>query len=640
MDFEAAFQLIDAAIFTKTGRHLSAPEVTILRGTWEGITYEQMAETSQYSLNYLMRDIGPKFWRLLSDVLEEEVSKTNVRSVLERHRRSPSSPGQSPDQSGQSSSMSEQETSSEVSNPESLQLTNEGHSLRDWSEAPDVSIFYDRSKELATLKQWIVKDGCRLVALQGLSGVGKTALASKLGEEIQNQFEAVIWRSLNRVPTLKVLLDNLLKLLPQTFVQADGEPVSQLMASLRARRCLLILDGLESVLQTGQLAGRYREGYEDYGELLRRVGEESHQSCLLITSLENPREIALRSGETSPVRSFTLSGLQEEGGQEILKAEGLVAQENWRTLINQYQGNPSALKIAANLIRELFNGNVAEFLERETFVFGDIGELLAPLLGRLSDLEKEVLCWLAIERQAISFSTLQANITLAISEGELLEVLSSLGQRSLIETKATEGKSLFALQPMVMEYVTSQLIEQISGKVPAREKSQRRQLSLLEETIELTPSAKKPAHLSQWFENRFEEGWQPLEALLAKSKKLSPRLRSTYHLRGEDFVRRFKPLHLETPSHSQAVALLVAIAKEAEQKVGVRVQVQPMGEETFLPANLKLSLLNDSGEMLREVQSQSQDHFIQLPYFRGEPKERFSIQVALASISLTEDFVI
>ena len=84
----------------------------------------------------------------------------------------------------------------------------------------------------------------------------------------------------------------------------------------------------------------------------------------------------------------------------------------------------------------------------------------------------------------------------------------------------------------------------------------------------------------------------------------------------------------------------MAIAKEAEQKVGVRVQVQPMGEETFLPANLKLSLLNDSGEMLREVQSQSQDHFIQLPYFRGESKERFSIQVALASISLTEDFVI
>lgn len=37
----------------------------------------------------------------------------------------------------------------------------------DWGEAPDVSSFYGRAAELATLEQWIVSDRCRLVALLG-----------------------------------------------------------------------------------------------------------------------------------------------------------------------------------------------------------------------------------------------------------------------------------------------------------------------------------------------------------------------------------------------------------------------------------------------------------------------------------------
>ena len=38
----------------------------------------------QYSLNYLMRDIGPKLWNLLSEALREKIAKPNFRSVMER----------------------------------------------------------------------------------------------------------------------------------------------------------------------------------------------------------------------------------------------------------------------------------------------------------------------------------------------------------------------------------------------------------------------------------------------------------------------------------------------------------------------------------------------------------------------------
>ena len=61
---------------------------------------------------------------------------------------------------------------------------------------------------------------------------------------------------------------------------------------LKQHRCLLVLDNAESILKLGAHCGLYRPGYEDYGVLLKQVGEQSHQSCLLLTSREKPLEFS------------------------------------------------------------------------------------------------------------------------------------------------------------------------------------------------------------------------------------------------------------------------------------------------------------------------------------------------------------
>lgn len=45
----------------------------------------------------------------------------------------------------------------------------------DWGEATDVSVFYGRTEELSKLEQWVVQDNCRVVALLGMGGIGKTS---------------------------------------------------------------------------------------------------------------------------------------------------------------------------------------------------------------------------------------------------------------------------------------------------------------------------------------------------------------------------------------------------------------------------------------------------------------------------------
>ncbi len=113
----------------------------------------------------------------------------------------------------------------------------------------------------------------------------------------------------------------------------------------------------------GDRAGHYTQGYEGYGDLFRRVGEEPHISCLVLTSREKPQELAPLEGEASPVRSLSLGGLGQIEGQEILKDKGLSGSEKeLKKLVEKYSGNPLALKLVSEPIRELFGGKIATFL--------------------------------------------------------------------------------------------------------------------------------------------------------------------------------------------------------------------------------------------------------------------------------------
>src|SRR6266566_6054984 len=76
----------------------------------------------------------------------------------------------------------------------------------DWGEAPSLTHFYGRIGELEEIKQWITGEGCRVVALLGMGGIGKTAFAAKLAEQVKADFEYVFWRSLQHTPPLQQIL--------------------------------------------------------------------------------------------------------------------------------------------------------------------------------------------------------------------------------------------------------------------------------------------------------------------------------------------------------------------------------------------------------------------------------------------------
>ena len=116
-----------------------------------------------------------------------------------------------------------------------------------------------------------------------------------LGHRLAPHFEVVLWRSVRDAPSCEELVADCITFFSETppaaFPASLEQRINQLVARLRASRCLLVLDNLETLLASGDPEGSYLPGYEGYGRLIQRLAESAHQSCVLLTSREKPREI-------------------------------------------------------------------------------------------------------------------------------------------------------------------------------------------------------------------------------------------------------------------------------------------------------------------------------------------------------------
>ena len=346
-------------------------------------------------------------------------------------------------------------------------------SKQDWDEEIDVSCFYGREEELGQLEQWILGDRCRLIILSGMGGIGKTSLSVKLGENLQEQFQYVLRRSLRHEPPIGDLLTEI-----HTFLCTETEPqipsaieeqIAQIVEFLRDRRCLLLLDDFEAILSRGKLAGQYKKNHQNYSELIRRIGQERHQSCLLIVTREKPREITALASDSSPVRALKLRGLSLEKARKILTDRGFSASQNGTNqLIQLYRGHPLALKLISSTIQDIFGGEIFEFLKQSTLVLGDImPTIFYQQFDRLSKLEREIVYWLTIEGDPVSLSQIKNDLRFSgTSSSEIVAALESLKRRSLLEiSKSIDGFAEFTLGTVFMKYITKQLIDEFLREI-------------------------------------------------------------------------------------------------------------------------------------------------------------------------------
>jgi hypothetical protein len=446
MDIAEALRIADDLAFSSRNKHLNDLERSIIESVCQGKKYSQIAQDNYCEQSHV-NDVAANLWKVLSDALGEKVSKSNFKSAIERyHSKIESSTGfvQQINPFNVCSDITIHNQFDPQSKP--IDRTNSPNYLK---TIPDLAPIYGRTQELGSLKQWILTEQARSIVISGTAGIGKTALARQLLEDIKDEFEEIVWQSLGCQRSVVDFIDrNLIaslniKALPEPPLDLEAR-LSLLLEHFREHRCLIILDDVDRLFSSGELAGNYTEEYREYRELFRRIWEKNHRSCVWLLSREEPSELAVMLGNNSSIHSLPLGGIGE-GGREIFRARGLSDEDRWDDAIDHLGGNPAYLESVSIAINKLFGGKVAEFCKyEELFLTEDIKLLLNHQFRRLSGSEQAVIKFLASENIPVTIA--RSIESLNLSPADVGHAIVSLVRRGLIDRTETKDGAFFGVR--------------------------------------------------------------------------------------------------------------------------------------------------------------------------------------------------
>ncbi|MFB2970762.1 NB-ARC domain-containing protein [Aerosakkonema sp. BLCC-F183] len=443
-------QWVDQLVFKQTGNHLNNLQKNVVQGIWEGKTYAEIAKEFGYHSENHIGNVSRELYKILSNQLGEDINKSNFCSTIERLKNSFNWPNSSQVICiGNNSSFNvcplNQKNNSNSNKDNQINLTEK--SYHDLTLAPKITHFYDRTLELQTLSRWLTTQNPRLISVLGLSGIGKTTLVKQFVDLNLSQFDVIIWKSIKLSPFLDTIITDIFTLINSELIQTDNK-LTQLFNLLRQQKCLIVLDDVQDLFTSGQLAGNYKTEYKDYKTFFTMMTEIEHQSSLILIGQEQCQEMLCLDEQLYPVKCLDLKGLDNT---DILKNWGLKDEQSWLALLNLYEGNPVYLKDIVSTIKSIFGGKVSDFLREDTLLLTEEMKFrLGELFDRLSPIEQQIVLELSKSNQPVSREDLRD--ALALSSTDFINGLQSLQKRYLV--KSIEGeKVLFDLSPVFREYV-------------------------------------------------------------------------------------------------------------------------------------------------------------------------------------------
>ncbi len=430
MDFEEAIKILDGTVFARKKFHLKDVEVLILRGAWQGKKYYEIAEASGYTATYLQQDIGPKLWKLISEVLEEKVSKTNFQAALQRHWLA--------SVKSVNSSKTEDVTSSRAATFSQDTEENPAFNSEEELSLYNKLNFVGREKAIADLNN-IFKQGAKIILVQGEGGIGKSLLS---WEYLTNQgFDVILehWmaKETANITDPKSVVEEWLKRHFQEEAAGDFsfglEKLRQKLQD-RTKRVAAIIDNLEPALDKD---GKFIPPHRDFVELLRVLANPSGNCVTLITSRERLGESAVS------FHDYRLEGLDLQAWQQFFSSRQIKTDSPALSAMHQaYGGNAKAMHILSGAIQIDWEGDIDAYWQtNEKNLLGerDLEDLVVSQFNRLQELDPEaykLLCRLGCYRyQDVRSLFLDGVLHLLwdVPESQRRRVVKSLRDRSLLD---------------------------------------------------------------------------------------------------------------------------------------------------------------------------------------------------------------
>jgi len=367
--------------------------------------------------------------------------------------------------------------------------------------------FIGREQEIAQLKEQVSTN--RLVTLTGAGGAGKTRLAIEVARQLLDVFPDGVW-----LAELAALSDA--QLVPRAVAEAVGlneQParpaIETLSDYLASKRILLVLDNVEHLL----------EGCVQFVDLIVR-------RCPHVAMVVTSRERLGMTGEMT----YRVPSLTVPGPSDNVAPDGLLAYEGARLFVaraklarpdfdltvenasgvasicTRLDGIPLAIELAAPRLRSMSVVELSQGLDhRFALLIGGSRTALPRQrtlrstidwsYDLLREPEKVLLQRLSVFAGGWTLAAAEAVCAGAgIEQGDVLELLTSLADKSLVVPEQGDAQTRYRLLETVRQYAREKLDDD-DGSAAVRLRHRDYFLALAEEADSKLKGAEQPGWL-------------------------------------------------------------------------------------------------------------------------------------------------
>jgi predicted ATPase/class 3 adenylate cyclase len=331
--------------------------------------------------------------------------------------------------------------------------------------------FIGREKEMAEVKRLL--STAYLVTLTGSGGAGKTRLALQVAADVVEDYRDGVWLAEFAPVADPALVPKTVASTLNVPEQPERELIGTLVAALRAKALLLVLDSCEHLLAACRdlaaallrtcpqvrLLATSREGLGIPGETLWRV-----------PSLSMPEEILPRPEELvlyDALRLFVDRAVATTPGFTVTSENALAVAQVCRRL----DGIPLAIELAAARVKVLAVDQIAARLDDRFRLLTGGSRMVLPRhrtlraaidwsYGLLSERERAVLRRLSVFAGGWTLEAAEAVCTGGgIEASDVLDLLTQLVDKSLVVAQTHGGEARYQLLETVREYGRERLHE-------------------------------------------------------------------------------------------------------------------------------------------------------------------------------------